>query len=137
MGDVLDIKRIMYALSSNQDHVSEFLHFSDPNHQIDVHARKLLMLIAADDERDRLSVDQESGYAGHASLQELGFRVGASVRETVVLGHLANIGAKRASLAFALDLWASKKGTEPVGLIYTDPIPDQQGNLHYLVVREV
>ena len=95
MGDVLDIKRIMYALSSNQDHVSEFLHFSDPNHQIDVHARKLLMLIAADDERDRLSVDQESGYAGHASLQELGFRVGASVRETVVLGHLANIGAKR------------------------------------------
>ena len=49
-----------------------------------------------------------------------------------------NIPAWQAKfLAFALDLWASKKGTEPVGLIYTDPIPDQQGNLHYLVVREV
>lgn len=137
MGDILDIRRVEYKFGSNMDSVKDFVQFRDPNHQMDAHARKLLTHISADDDADRLSVDQESGIAARASLQQLGFRVGVPMRELAVLDKLRAIGARRTSLAFALDLWASRLGMELVGLVYTDPIPDENGTLYHLVVREV
>lgn len=137
MGDVLDIKRIKYEVNSNMDHVSEFLLFNDSSHQMDDHARKLLGNIAEDEERDRLPSPGESGYVGCVALQQLSFRAGVSIRETVVFAKLAHLSTKRASLAFVLDLWAMPQGSEPTGLVYTDPILDEHGTPYFLIVKEV
>ena len=137
MGDILDIPRVCYSLESNMDHVSHFLAFADPNHQLDAHARKLLATLASSETKGCLAVYEHKGLVGQVTLTHLGFKQGVSIRETAVLSLLSKMGAKPLSLAFALDLWAAPKGTELVGVVYTDPISDEYGNLHYLVVREV
>ncbi len=136
MGDILDIPRVRYSLESNMDHVSHFLAFADPSHQMDEHARKLLATLASSETKGCLAVYEHKGLVGQVTLAHLGFKHGVPVRETAVLGQLSKMGAKPLSLAFALDLWAAPKGTQLAGVVYTEPVLDGNDQPHHLVVAE-